>query len=274
MGIATKARHDGGASAAEAGHRLSDTAHQASGAVSGAKDRAPHGASSVAHQASGAVSGAKDRASHAASSVVHQAQTMPQMTRERAEGNPLAVSLIALGVGWLASSLIPPSRGRAATRPAGETPGDAALRAAQAAGWPDGSPGAGQPPPVSTTSREICDVDSGRERIRTPASGRRGRGCVQGAGTRKPRRLPLTLAPKAAGKTERSASSTPPGGTIMTCAVMVTAEATAIRRASRWTAGGPRGNNCPPRNSGCPGRRAGGGWPPRGRHRIRRSTTG
>jgi ElaB/YqjD/DUF883 family membrane-anchored ribosome-binding protein len=111
MGTATKARHDGGAPAAEARHRLSDTAHQASGAVSGAKDRASHAASSVAHQASGAVSGAKDRTSHAASSMAQQAQTMPQMTRERTEGNPLAVGLIAFGVGWLASSLIPPSRG-------------------------------------------------------------------------------------------------------------------------------------------------------------------
>ncbi|MCX4471608.1 DUF3618 domain-containing protein [Micromonospora sp. NBC_01655] len=88
MGTASQARHDSGGSAVEARHRLAGTAHQASGAVSGVADRA----------------------SHAASSAAHQAQAVPQMTRDRTEGNPLAAGLIAFGVGLLASSLISPSR--------------------------------------------------------------------------------------------------------------------------------------------------------------------
>jgi len=46
------------------------------------------------------VMGSADNASGAASDAAHTA-------KEKAKGNPLAVGLIALGVGWLASSLIP-----------------------------------------------------------------------------------------------------------------------------------------------------------------------
>jgi hypothetical protein len=88
MGAASGARHDGGHPATEARRRLSDTADQASGAVSGGAGRV----------------------SHAVSSVAHQAQAAPHMVQERTEGNPLAVGLIAFGVGLLASSLLPPSR--------------------------------------------------------------------------------------------------------------------------------------------------------------------
>ncbi|WP_428966151.1 DUF3618 domain-containing protein [Micromonospora fluostatini] len=88
MGSAAKAGPDGGHPAAQARRRVSDTAHQASGAVSGAADRVAHVASSAAHQA----------------------QAAPHVTREKTEGNPPAVGLIAFGVGLLASSLVPPSR--------------------------------------------------------------------------------------------------------------------------------------------------------------------
>jgi hypothetical protein len=61
-------------------------------------------------QAPAAVSGAARQASEAASSVADQARAVPQMSRERTEGSPLAAGLIAFGVGLLASSLIPPSQ--------------------------------------------------------------------------------------------------------------------------------------------------------------------
>ncbi|MGN9777522.1 DUF3618 domain-containing protein [Micromonospora sp. H33] len=87
MGSAMQAREVGGQRASGTGQRVSGTAHQASGALAGA-----------AHRASDTASSAADRA-----------RAMPQMTRERTEGAPLAAGLIAFGVGLLASSLIPPS---------------------------------------------------------------------------------------------------------------------------------------------------------------------
>jgi ElaB/YqjD/DUF883 family membrane-anchored ribosome-binding protein len=88
MGTATHAREAGGNRASDTGHRLSDTAHHASGAIADATHRA----------------------SDTATSAAGQARAVPQMTRERAEGSPLAAALIAFGVGLLASSLIPPSQ--------------------------------------------------------------------------------------------------------------------------------------------------------------------
>jgi hypothetical protein len=43
----------------------------------------------------------------AASSVADAASSAPDMARRQTRGNPLAAGLIALGVGWLASSLLP-----------------------------------------------------------------------------------------------------------------------------------------------------------------------
>jgi gas vesicle protein len=63
-------------------------------ATSSVSDRA----SSAAHRASAAVSDLGDSVSHA-----------PQKLQRKAEGNPLAAGLIAFGVGWLVSSLIPAS---------------------------------------------------------------------------------------------------------------------------------------------------------------------
>lgn len=51
-----------------------------------------------------------DRASGAASSVGDRVSDAPQMLRQRTEGNPLAAGVIAFGVGWLVSTLIPSSR--------------------------------------------------------------------------------------------------------------------------------------------------------------------
>lgn len=58
-------------------------------------------------QAGGAMSGAQDTASSAASSVSDTASSAADTVIRRTEGNPLAAGLIAFGVGWLASSLLP-----------------------------------------------------------------------------------------------------------------------------------------------------------------------
>ncbi|MEV1018491.1 DUF3618 domain-containing protein [Micromonospora sp. NPDC049801] len=69
-----------------------------------------HAAHSVGDRASSAASSVSDAAQSAASSVSDAAHTAPRVIREKSQGNPLAAGLIAFGVGWLASSLIPASR--------------------------------------------------------------------------------------------------------------------------------------------------------------------
>jgi gas vesicle protein len=76
----------------------SDASSSAGGAISGA-------ASSVQDRMSGAASGVQ----HAASSVGGTATDTAYRARRQAQGNPLAAGLIAFGLGWLVSSLLPPS---------------------------------------------------------------------------------------------------------------------------------------------------------------------
>jgi hypothetical protein len=109
MGSATHGREAVGERASHAGHRLTDTAHDASDAASVAAHQASDAVSGAAHQASSAASGAAHRASDAASSVAGRVRAVPEMSRHRTEGSPLAAGLIAFGVGLLASSLIRPS---------------------------------------------------------------------------------------------------------------------------------------------------------------------
>lgn len=64
-------------------------------------------------RARNAVREVRDRAmgtsSSATSSIGDVASRAPEKLREKSEGNPLAAGLIAFGVGWLASSLLPAS---------------------------------------------------------------------------------------------------------------------------------------------------------------------
>ncbi|WP_422736474.1 DUF3618 domain-containing protein [Micromonospora sp. WMMD729] len=69
-----------------------------------------HAAHSVGDRASSAASSVSDAAHSAASSVSDAAHSAPRVIRQKSQGNPLAAGLIAFGVGWLASSLIPASR--------------------------------------------------------------------------------------------------------------------------------------------------------------------
>ncbi|TKJ35148.1 DUF3618 domain-containing protein [Blastococcus sp. CCUG 61487] len=73
-----------------------DTRQSAHGAASSA-------AGSVQDAASNAAGTVQDAASSAADAV----QQAPQMVRQQTQGNPLAAGLIAFGVGWLVSSLMP-----------------------------------------------------------------------------------------------------------------------------------------------------------------------
>ena len=67
-------------------------------------------ASSVASSASDAASSAASTVSDTASSAAASLQEAPQHAIRQTQGNPLAAGLIAFGVGWLVSSLLPASR--------------------------------------------------------------------------------------------------------------------------------------------------------------------
>src|SRR3954447_16329508 len=84
------------------GQSASGTAHNVAGNVQGA-------ASSAAGTVQGAASTAADSVQQAASSAVGAVQQAPDTIQRQARGNPLPAGLIAFGVGWLVSSLLPTS---------------------------------------------------------------------------------------------------------------------------------------------------------------------
>jgi hypothetical protein len=82
--------------------------------VMGVSDSAAHGvggtAQSVGSTASSTVSSVGDAVTGAASTVGEAAAQAPQQLRTQTQGNPLAAGVIAFGVGWLLSSLVPASQ--------------------------------------------------------------------------------------------------------------------------------------------------------------------
>jgi ElaB/YqjD/DUF883 family membrane-anchored ribosome-binding protein len=73
------------------------------------KDKVMGAAHDAKHSTGDTASGVGDSVSSAASSVGSAVRSAPAKAVETAQGNPLAVGLIAFGVGWLAASLIPAS---------------------------------------------------------------------------------------------------------------------------------------------------------------------
>jgi hypothetical protein len=82
----------------------------AKGRMNRMKEKVMGTAQHTASQAEGKASQATDSIQHAASSAASKAQQAPSTLMHEAQGNPLAAGLIAFGVGWLASSLMPPSQ--------------------------------------------------------------------------------------------------------------------------------------------------------------------
>jgi gas vesicle protein len=66
-------------------------------------------ASNLSGNVQGAASTASENVSHAAQNALGAVQSAPQTLQRQAQGNPLAAGLIAFGVGWLVSSLLPTS---------------------------------------------------------------------------------------------------------------------------------------------------------------------
>ena len=80
---------------------------RAKGAFGSVKDRVM--GSGGSHAGGGVLSSAGDKASTVSSSVADTATSAPTAARQKTQGNPLAAGLVAFGVGWLASSLLPAS---------------------------------------------------------------------------------------------------------------------------------------------------------------------
>ena len=113
-----------------------------SGGVSSAAGTVGSAAGSAKESVTGAVSNATSTVGDAASSVGDAAHGAVGTVKEQAEGNPLAAGLVAFGVGWLVSSLMPASEAeqRAARR---------AVEQAKNAPWSTRS----RPPPRTSPGR-------------------------------------------------------------------------------------------------------------------------
>ena len=81
-----------------------------SNVTSSAGDGLSSATSSVGDAAGSAVGTVQSAAGSAASTVADTASSTAQAARRGAEGNPLAAGVIAFGLGWLVSSLLPASR--------------------------------------------------------------------------------------------------------------------------------------------------------------------
>ena len=100
----------------------SSTGGGVSGAASSAKDSVTGAASTAKDSVTGAAQGAVSTVTGAASSVGDAATGAVGTAKQQAEGNPLAAGLVAFGVGWLVSSLLPASQAeQRAARKAVET---------------------------------------------------------------------------------------------------------------------------------------------------------
>ena len=87
----------------------SDTTSTAQYHASNAVGTVQGAASSAAGSVQGAASSAADSVQNAASTAVDAVQQAPDAIVRQTQGNPLAAGLIAFGVGWLVSSLLPAS---------------------------------------------------------------------------------------------------------------------------------------------------------------------
>jgi hypothetical protein len=85
------------------------TTGQAQGLASNAAGTVQNAASNAAGTVQNAASSAADTVQGAASTAVSTVQEAPDMVVRQTQGNPLAAGLIAFGVGWLVSSLLPAS---------------------------------------------------------------------------------------------------------------------------------------------------------------------
>src|SRR3712207_1406509 len=82
---------------------------KAKSTVTGLKDKVFGAAHSGGQHAQGTASNAAGTVQDAASTAMGAVQQAPDTIQRQTQGNPLAAGLIAFGVGWLVSSLLPTS---------------------------------------------------------------------------------------------------------------------------------------------------------------------
>ncbi|MFN8075893.1 MAG: DUF3618 domain-containing protein [Kineosporiaceae bacterium] len=87
--------------------RTGSAVHGVTGAVGSGASHVSDAGHSVASGVSSATSTVASSVSGAASAVGHTTEDVASTVRRQAEGNPLAAGVIAFGVGWLVSSLLP-----------------------------------------------------------------------------------------------------------------------------------------------------------------------
>ena len=90
--------------------RMSRVKEKVMGSASDTTSTAQDRMSSMAGSMQDTASGAAESVQNVASSAAETVQQAPQMVRQQVQGNPLAAGLIAFGVGWLISSLLPASQ--------------------------------------------------------------------------------------------------------------------------------------------------------------------
>jgi len=89
--------------------RFSGMKDKVMGSAQDTRSSARGNASDAAGSVQDAASSAAGTVSDAASSAAHAVQQAPDTITRQAQGNPLAAGLIAFGVGWLVSSMLPAS---------------------------------------------------------------------------------------------------------------------------------------------------------------------
>lgn len=82
---------------------------RAKDSVTGMKDKVFGSAPDSSPHRSPSASSAASSVQDAASSAAHSVQNAPDAVQRQTQGNPVAAGLIAFGVGWLVSSLLPTS---------------------------------------------------------------------------------------------------------------------------------------------------------------------
>src|SRR5215210_9531140 len=90
--------------------RITNVKEKVMGSAQDTSSQAHGMASNAAGSVQGAASSAADSVSNAASTAAGAVQQAPDQVIRQTQGNPMAAGLIAFGVGWLVSSLLPASQ--------------------------------------------------------------------------------------------------------------------------------------------------------------------
>jgi uncharacterized protein YjbJ (UPF0337 family) len=148
---------------------VSDRVDRARGAMTRMKDRIMGTAESATATMQDTASGAAGTVSSAASSTADAVASAPDAVRRQTEGNPLAAGLVAFGLGWLASSLVPSSRREQQlvrqAAPAGQAVGEKLQQAASEVAGGMREPARQAAESVKETAGDAASTVAGESRV-------------------------------------------------------------------------------------------------------------